>query len=148
MIPSAPLVRFAVRLLGVVPAAPVRWVARRAGSLAYLFARDRREILLENQAALAPNESPAGRRARVRRTFQHLIEAAVELWRVPTMSRADFESLVAMEGTRTSRRGAGDGARGHRGHARTSAPTSWGARGSRSKATRCTPWSRSSMIRR
>ncbi len=98
MIPSAPLVRFAIRLLGVVPPAPVRWVARRAGSLAYVFAAGRRATLLDNRAALAPNESPAARRRGVRRTFQNLLDAAVELWRVPTMSRADFAALISVEG--------------------------------------------------
>ncbi len=98
MIPSAPLVRFAVRLLGVVPVAPVRWVARQAGSLAYRVAAGRRATLLENQDALSPNESPAGRRARVRRTFRNLLEAAVDLWRLPSMSRDDFLALVDVEG--------------------------------------------------
>jgi KDO2-lipid IV(A) lauroyltransferase len=98
MIPSAPLVRFAVRLLGVVPVAPVRWAARQAGSLAYRFAPGRRATLLENQAALSPDESPAGRRARARRTFRNLLEAAVDLWRLPSLSREDFLALVGVEG--------------------------------------------------
>lgn len=98
MIPSAPLVRFAVRLLGVVPAPPVRWLARRAGTIAYLFATARRATLLDNQAALSPNESLADHRRGARRTFQHLLEAAVELWRVPSMSRADVEALIDVEG--------------------------------------------------
>lgn len=98
MIPSAPLVRFAIRLLGVVPAPPVRWLARRAGTLAYLFAHERRHTLAQNLAALSPNDSPPVRRRRVRRTFQNLLEGAVELWRVPSMSRADFEALIDVDG--------------------------------------------------
>lgn len=98
MIPSAPLVRFAIRLLGVVPPTPVRWVARRVGTLAYFFAAGRRATLLHNRAALAPNESPAARRRGARRTFENLLEAAVELWRVPSMSREDFRALVDVDG--------------------------------------------------
>ncbi len=98
MIPSAPLVRLAVRLLGVIPVAPVRWVARGAGSLAYLLAEHRRATLLENQAALVPNASLAEQRRRAKRTFRNLVEAAVDLWRLPSMPRDDFLALVQVEG--------------------------------------------------
>jgi KDO2-lipid IV(A) lauroyltransferase len=98
MIPSAPLVRLAVRLLGVVPVAPVRWLAHGAGTLAYLVASARRATLLENQRWLAPNDSARTHRRRARATFRHLMDAAVDLWRIPTLAPGAFDELVAVEG--------------------------------------------------
>jgi KDO2-lipid IV(A) lauroyltransferase len=98
MIPSAPLVRLAVRVLGVVPVAPVRWIARGAGTLAYVFATERRATLLENQARLAPNDSARTHRRRARATFRHLLDAAIDLWRIPTLPPGAFDALVGVEG--------------------------------------------------
>ncbi|MCC6770786.1 MAG: lysophospholipid acyltransferase family protein [Gemmatimonadaceae bacterium] len=98
MIPSASVVRQAVRLLGVVPVAPVRWLARRAAPLVYLLAGARRTAVLENQAALSPNATPAEQRRRARRTFANFLEAAVDLWRLPTLRLDDFDALVGIEG--------------------------------------------------
>lgn len=98
MIPSASVVRRAVRLLGVVPVAPMRWLARRAAPLAYLLAGARRAAVLENLAVLAPNATPAQRRRRARRTFANLLEAAIDLWRLPTLRPGEFDALVGIDG--------------------------------------------------
>jgi len=98
MIPSARVVRLAVRLLRVVPAAPARWLARAGGAVAFALARGRRDVLLENQRHLSPNATPAERRARARRTMMHLAEAAVDLFRLPSAPRDELERLVEVEG--------------------------------------------------
>ncbi|HMN08481.1 MAG TPA: lysophospholipid acyltransferase family protein [Gemmatimonadaceae bacterium] len=98
MIPAPRVVRFAVRLLRVVPIAPVRWVARAAGAVAFTVARGRRATLLENQAHLSPNVSPAARRRLARRTLMNLLDAAVDLFRVPSMRPGELAALVAVSG--------------------------------------------------
>lgn len=98
MIPSASVVRQAVRLLGVVPVAPVRWLARRVAPLAYLLAGARRTAVLENQAALSPNDTATEQRRRARHTFTNFLEAAIDLWRLPTLRPDEFDALVGIEG--------------------------------------------------
>lgn len=98
MIPAPRVVRFGVALLRRVPATPVRWVARGLGALAFAIARGRRATLLENQAHLSPNVPPARRRRLARRTFMNLLDAAVDLFRLPSMSRAEWAALVAIAG--------------------------------------------------
>lgn len=98
MIPSARVVRLAVRVLRVVPVAPVRRLARLAGAVGFLVARGRRAVLLENQRYLSPNASPAEQRARARATMMHLAEAAVDLFRLPSAPRQALASLVAVQG--------------------------------------------------
>jgi len=98
MIPSAPLVRLAVRVLGGVPVTPVRWIARGVATLAYAFATARRGTLLENQAWLVPNDSARGHRRRARATFRHLLDAAIDLWRIPTLPPGALDALVGVEG--------------------------------------------------
>lgn len=98
MIPSAPLVRAAVRLLGVVPAAPVRALARAAGAMGFAVASVRRRTLLENQQFLQPTASAAEQRRSARRTMMNLAEAAVDLYRLPTLRAGDFASLVEVHG--------------------------------------------------
>lgn len=98
MIPSAPVVRLAVRLLGVVPAAPVRWLARAIGTVAFSIARGRRETLLENQRFISPGASAAVQRAQARRTMINMLDAAVDLFHLPTMRPAEVEALIGVEG--------------------------------------------------
>ncbi|MCC6931089.1 MAG: lysophospholipid acyltransferase family protein [Gemmatimonadaceae bacterium] len=98
MIPSAPLVRAAVRLLGVVPAAPVRALARTAGAVGFVVARGRRRTLLDNQRFLQPAASPTQRRRAARHTMMNLAEAAVDLYRLPTMGAGEMSTLVEVRG--------------------------------------------------
>jgi len=98
MITSSRLVRLAIRVLGVVPATPVRWMARGCGALASAFAGTRRAAVMENHRWLAPHLSESERRRATRRTFANMFDAAVDLWRLPTLRPGEFTSLVAVEG--------------------------------------------------
>lgn len=98
MITSGWLVRVGIRVMGVVPAAPVRTIARAIGVLAGSLPGARRAAVLENLRWLAPQLSPAERRRATRRTFANMLSAAVDLWRLPTMAPATFSELVAVEG--------------------------------------------------
>ena len=98
MIPSVTVVRLAIRLMSVAPVTTIRWIARGCGAVAYVVAGARRATLLENQRYLAPNDTPRQHRRRARRTFCNLLDAAVDLWRLPTLPRGRFESLIRIEG--------------------------------------------------
>ena len=98
MIPAPRVVRLAVRLLRYVPVAPIRTAARGIGAIAFTVARGRRATLLENVRHLAPNESPTGHRRLARRTFMNLLDAAVDLFRLPSMRRDQLEALIAVRG--------------------------------------------------
>lgn len=98
MIPSATVVRTAVRLLGVMPVAPARLLARAAGLVAGSLPTARAATLRENVARLVPHADRRAQRRIARHTFANLLEAAVDLWRLPTMSRDALEALVTVEG--------------------------------------------------
>ncbi len=98
MITSSWLVRLAIRVLGVVPAAPVRLLARGCGVLAGSWPSVRRDAVMENLRWLAPHLSDAERRRATRRTFANMLDAAVDLWRLPSLRPDGFTSLVAIEG--------------------------------------------------
>ena len=98
MIPSAPVVRAAVRLLGVVPAAPVRALARVAGVVGFVVAAERRRTLIDNQRFLQPTASRTEQRRMARRTMMNLFEAAVDLFRLPTLRAEAFQTLVEVRG--------------------------------------------------
>lgn len=98
MLPSPPLIRTAVRLLRVVPAGMVRRMARGLGTVAYFVAPARRATLIENVAHLVPGAGAGERRRLVRRTFANLLEASVDLFRLPSASRAELLALVRIEG--------------------------------------------------
>ncbi len=98
MIPSATVVRTAVRLLGVMPVAPARLLARAAGLVAGSLPTARAVTLRGNAARLAPHADRREQRRIARRTFANLLEAAVDLWRLPTMSRDALDALVSVEG--------------------------------------------------
>lgn len=98
MIPSGTVVRLAVRVLGVVPAAPVRWFARRCASLAFTLSPRRARTITQNLEHLAPELSPEARRRMARRTFVNMADAAVDLWRLPSLPSRDFGTLVGVRG--------------------------------------------------
>jgi phosphatidylinositol dimannoside acyltransferase len=98
MIPSATVVRLAVRLLRVAPTEAVRSLARAMGAAGFTLARARRRTLLENQAHLSPNATPATRRRLARRTMMNLLDASVDLFRLPALGADEFQALVAVEG--------------------------------------------------
>ncbi len=98
MITSSAVVRVAIRLMRVLPAAPVRWIARGVGSVASVLAFRRRAIVMENLAWLAPSLSTAERRRATRRTFANMLGAAIDLWRLPTLRPGELDALVGVEG--------------------------------------------------
>ncbi len=98
MIPSGTVVRLAVRILSVVPAAPVRWLARRCASLAFTLSTARARTITQNLEYLAPHLAPGDRRTMARRTFRNMADAAVDLWRLPSLSSRDFSTLVGIRG--------------------------------------------------
>jgi KDO2-lipid IV(A) lauroyltransferase len=98
MIPSGSVVRLAVRVLGVVPAAPVRLLARRCASLAFTLSATRARTITQNLVHLAPDLTPAARRTMARRTFVNMADAAVDLWRLPSLDLGDFNTLVGVRG--------------------------------------------------
>lgn len=84
--------------LRVVPFPLARGIGWMAGSLAYAVAAGRRRVLLENLARTAPATSPRQRRRLARRTFRNLVDAALHLYRLPSMSRRELLDLVQFEG--------------------------------------------------
>jgi KDO2-lipid IV(A) lauroyltransferase len=66
--------------------------------VAAAFAGARREAVMENHRWLAPQLSVAERRRATRRTFANMLDAAVDLWRLPSLRAGEFSSLVAVEG--------------------------------------------------
>ena len=98
MITSSAVVRVAIRLMRVLPAAPVRWLARRVGELASVLAFRRRAIVMENLTWLAPVLSAGDRRRATRRTFANMLSAAVDLWRLPSLRPGELDALVGVEG--------------------------------------------------
>lgn len=92
------VVRTAIRLLGVAPVAPVRLLARVAGMVAGSLPIARRATLRENVTRLAPHLDADAQRRMARRTFTNLLEAAVDLWRLPSLPRDALDALVTVEG--------------------------------------------------
>lgn len=98
MITSPPVIRMSVRALRIVPIGAMRALARVAGRVGFLFARARRLTILENVSHLAPSATLAERREIARRTFVNLMEGAVELFRLPTSTHRELQSLIEIEG--------------------------------------------------
>jgi lauroyl/myristoyl acyltransferase len=98
MLTSPPLIRAAVRALRVVPVGVMRGVARLAGNIGYWVAPTRRLTIIENVEHLAPDDSSSRRRRLARRTFVNLMEAAVDLFRLPTATREELLELVEIRG--------------------------------------------------
>jgi KDO2-lipid IV(A) lauroyltransferase len=98
MLPSARVVRAAIAAARVVPPRVAYAVAWLAGSLGYVLARARRRVLLQNVASLRPELRPAERQRTALRTFINFFQAAVDLFRLPSMPREVLERLVVFNG--------------------------------------------------
>lgn len=92
------MVRVAVRLLKVVPMPIARALGWVAGTLAWAALGERRRILLANLSYLAPQALPAQRRRLARRTFRNQVDASLDLFRLPSMSREELLGLIQVEG--------------------------------------------------
>ena len=93
MITSPRLVRGAVRLMRVLPEPVARGIATVAGTAFYLLHGPRRRVVLDNVAHLLPQAPPHERRRLARRTFVHIAQAAVDMFRLPSMRREDLLAL-------------------------------------------------------
>ncbi|MEO7962316.1 MAG: hypothetical protein ABIT38_00235, partial [Gemmatimonadaceae bacterium] len=98
MLTSPTIIRAAVRALRVVPVGAMRAVALFVGTVAFWGARARRLTILDNLTHIAPELGASGQRRLARRTFINLMDAAVDLYRLPTTSREELFQLVAIEG--------------------------------------------------
>lgn len=94
MIPSTRVVRFGIRVASVVPAPVLYALAAVGGSIAGLLPTRRRRIVLGNLERTAPHATSRERRRLARRTFRNFATAAVDLLRLPSLSRADLLSMV------------------------------------------------------
>lgn len=82
----------------VTPVPVARALALAGGTLAWATMGARRRTLHRNMAFLAPARTPAQRARLVRRTFRNMALAAVDLFRLPSMSREDLRSLFEVRG--------------------------------------------------
>ena len=98
MITSPAVIRGATTLLRVVPPGLVRGVAALGGSLAYYTMGERRRIVTDNLARLAPNENSRARARLARRTFRNLATASVDLFRLPHATREEVLAMATIEG--------------------------------------------------
>lgn len=98
MIPSPGVIRLAVPALRVTPLPVARAVARAAGLAAWAALPGRRRVIMENLSHTAAAATPAQRRRLCRRTFTNMAEAAVHLFRLPSMSREELFALCEVEG--------------------------------------------------
>lgn len=98
MIPSPSVIRVAVQLLRIVPVGALRWGMRVIGTVGYYAAPARRRVVLDNVAQLAPNADGPARRRLARRTFANFLDAAVDLFRLPSGSRTELRALVGIDG--------------------------------------------------
>jgi KDO2-lipid IV(A) lauroyltransferase len=73
----------------------VGWVI---GTVAWAVVPSRRRAVMQNLSYLAPSLPPARRRLLARRTFRNLIDAAIHLFRLPSMPREELLSLIQVEG--------------------------------------------------
>jgi KDO2-lipid IV(A) lauroyltransferase len=76
----------------------MRAVGWFVGTAAWVVAPARRRVILENLSHLVPQASPAQRRRLGRRTFRNFMDAAIELFRLPSMPREELLSLLRVEG--------------------------------------------------
>jgi KDO2-lipid IV(A) lauroyltransferase len=98
LIPSAPVIRAAIKLLRVMPVSLARALAAGAGTIAWGLQKDRRETLLKNLSYTAPDRSPAQRRRLARRTFRNLAVTAVDQFRLPSIERGELRALFEIRG--------------------------------------------------
>jgi lauroyl/myristoyl acyltransferase len=98
LIPSAPIIRAATKLLRVTPVALARALAAAGGTLAWAIQGDRRRTLLKNLGYTASDRSEAERRRMARRTFRNFAVTAVDLFRLPNISPDEVRSLFEIRG--------------------------------------------------
>jgi KDO2-lipid IV(A) lauroyltransferase len=98
LIPSAPVIRTAIKLLRVTPVPLARALAAASGMVAWMVQKDRRETLLKNLSHTAPDRSPAERRRLARRTFRNLAVTAVDQFRLPSIDPKDLRDLFEIRG--------------------------------------------------
>jgi lauroyl/myristoyl acyltransferase len=98
LIPSAPVIRSAIKLLRVTPVPLARALAAVGGSVAWAVQKDRREALLQSLSYTATDRSPAERRRLARRTFRNLAVTAVDLFRLPSIAPEELRSLFEIRG--------------------------------------------------
>lgn len=98
MIPSAPVIRAAIRLLKVTPVPLARGLAAFGATVGWAVQRERRQTLRENLSYIAADRSPAERRRLIRRTFRNLALTAVDLFRLPNMPPEELQSLFEIRG--------------------------------------------------
>ncbi len=73
------LIRFALRLLGLIPLGPALWLGSAVGRLAHRLAGETRALALAHLALAFPEKSPAEREAICRDMFVHLGRSTTEL---------------------------------------------------------------------
>ena len=98
MITSPAVIRTTVFLLRVIPVWVLRPCMRAVGTLGYFAIRARRRIVLDNVARLAPKASRRTHRQLARRTFANLVDASVDLFRLPTATLTELSELVGIDG--------------------------------------------------
>lgn len=98
MIPSAPVIRAAIKLLRVTPVPVARAIAAVGGTVAWATQKERRRTLLKNLTYTAPDRSPAERRRLARRTFRNLAVTAVDQFRLPGIDPAELRALFEIRG--------------------------------------------------
>lgn len=98
MIPSAPVIRAAIRLLKVTPVPLARALAVVGGVIGWAVQRERRQTVAQSLSYTASDRTPAVRRRMVRRTFRNFAVTAVDLFRLPSMSPAELKSLFEIRG--------------------------------------------------
>ena len=98
MIPSARVIRAAIKLLKVTPVPVARALAAVGGNIAWAFQGSRRRTLAENLSRTASDRPERERRRLVRRTFQNMAVTAVDQFRLPSISSAELQALFEVRG--------------------------------------------------
>lgn len=96
MLPSATAIRWGMRLGRWLPAAALHRSARVAGAVAWRLPGDRRRVIEENMRHFVSSDAERHRLAR--RVLPNLLEAATDLWRLPSCPLDSVRSWVAAEG--------------------------------------------------
>ena len=96
MIPSAGAIRWGMRLARWLPAGVLHRVARLAGWIGWHASHSRREVISRNLHFLVGD--PTRERRLGPRVLANMMEAAVDLWRLPFLDRAALDALVVASG--------------------------------------------------
>lgn len=98
MLPSASLIHGGIVAARVVPPDILYRLARMSGSLGWWIAPGRRAIALDNMRHLVPELTPDKQRELARQLMPNLAEAAVDLFRLPSMTSAQLSALIDVTG--------------------------------------------------